>query len=64
MKKWSSEGTRLISLLKKIFGKHFKVYHKLAEAADNFIKLFSLYPYFYVFIYVYMCMLQHICVAI
>ena len=39
MKKQGSECTRVISLLKKIFGKHFKVLNKLADTADNFIDL-------------------------
>ena len=57
MKKQSSECTRIISLLKEIFAKHFKVFHKLADIADKFIKLFSLHVYFYVSMYVYMCIL-------
>ena len=42
MKKQGSEYTRIILLLKKVFGKPFKVFHKFANTADEFIKLFSL----------------------
>ena len=42
MKKQGSECVRIISLLKKIFGKIFKVFHKFADAANEFMKLFSL----------------------
>ena len=42
MKKQGSECTRIISLLKKIFGKHFfKVLQKFVDTADKFIKLAS-----------------------
>lgn len=37
MKKQGSECTRIISLLKNIFGKHFKVFYKFADIADEFI---------------------------
>lgn len=42
MKRQGSECTRIISLLKKIFGKHFfKVLRKFVDTADKFIKLAS-----------------------
>ena len=37
MKKQGSECTLIISLLKNIFGKHFKVFQKFADIADKFI---------------------------
>ena len=42
IKKPGSECTRIFSLLKKIFWKHFKVFHQFADTAVEFIKLFSL----------------------
>ena len=30
----------IISLFKKIFGKHFKVFHKFVDTVDKFINLF------------------------
>ena len=42
MKKQGNECTRIISLLKKIFEKHFKVFHKFANTTDEFNKLLSL----------------------
>ena len=42
MKKQGSEYVCIISLLKKIYGKHSKVFHKFANASNEFIKLFSL----------------------
>ena len=40
LKKQGSECTT--PLLKKKFGKHLEIFHEFAEAADKFIKLFSL----------------------
>lgn len=45
MKKQSSECTHIIPLLKIIIGKHFKVFHKFADAADQYIKLLSWYKF-------------------
>ena len=42
MKKQGSECTRIISLLKKIFGKHLNVFQMFSYTADKFIQLFSL----------------------
>ena len=42
MEKQGSEGAPIISLLKKIFEKHFKVYHKFLDTVDKFKKLFAL----------------------
>ena len=42
MKKKGIECTLIISLLKNIFGKHLKVFHKFAGTPDRFVKLFSL----------------------
>ena len=36
MKKWCSECVRIISLLKKIFGKHFEIFHEFADIANEF----------------------------
>ena len=51
----------VFSLLIKICGKHFKVFHKFVDPANEFDKLFSLYfqvyVYFNINIYVYMCIL-------
>ena len=41
MKKQGSQHERFISLLKKIYGKHFSVFKKFASTADCFIKLFT-----------------------
>ena len=41
IKKQGSKCVHIISLLKEIFGKHFKVYHKFGDSANGFIKLFS-----------------------
>ena len=67
MKKQVSEFTWVIPLLKKIFGKHFKVFYKFEDLFDEFIKFSSLQlyvcvcvcvcAYFYVYVYVYMCIL-------
>ena len=42
MKKQGSECYCIISLLKKIFGRHFVVFHKFADTDNKFIELFSL----------------------
>ena len=51
----------VFSLLKKICGKHFKVFHKFVDPANEFDKPFSLdvqvYVYFNIKIYVYICIL-------
>ena len=39
IKNQGSEFTRIISMLKKLFGKHFKVLYQLADRAGEFIKL-------------------------
>ena len=39
--KQSSDCTRIIWLLKKIFGKHFKAFHTFANTADLFTSLIS-----------------------
>ena len=41
----------VFSLLKKICGKHFKVFHKFLDPANEFDKLFSLYVQVYVSMY-------------
>ena len=57
MKKQGSECIRIDWLLKKIFGKHFKVFQKFANTADKPIKFFSLY--------LYLCMcIFHVCMYI
>ena len=43
MKKQISKFTRIISLLKKIFGKHFKVFQKFTDTADRFIKVLDFF---------------------
>ena len=40
--KQGSECVHVISLLKKVFGKHLKTVHKFADTANGFIKLLSL----------------------
>ena len=40
--KQGSECVHIISLLKKIFGKHLKTVHKFANTTNEFIKLLSL----------------------
>ena len=48
--------SRIISLLKKIFGKPFKVFRKFGDTANKFIMLFSLYLiYVCVCVYIYFC---------
>ena len=42
MKKHGSECVRIILLLKKIFKKHFKVFNKFADTANEFINSSSL----------------------
>ena len=42
MQKQVSNYARIISSLKKIFRKHFKVFNKFVYAVDEFIKHFSL----------------------
>ena len=41
MKKQGSECTLIISSLKKIFGKHFNVFHTFTDTTDKFNKLSS-----------------------
>ena len=41
MKKQGSKCVLNFSLLKKILGKHFNVFHKFPGTADKFIELFS-----------------------
>ena len=41
MKKQGSKCICIFLLLKKIFGKHFNVFHKFPGTADKFIELFS-----------------------
>ena len=41
MKKQGSKCVLIFSLLKKIFGKQFNVFHKFQGTADKFIELFS-----------------------
>ena len=43
MQKQGSKHRSIIFMLKKIFGKHFTVLNAFADAAANFIKLFSLH---------------------
>ena len=67
MRKQGSKCFFIISASKKIFGKHFKVFHKLADTTNEFIKfkVFLNYLYFYVnmcaYICVLICVLQCIC---
>ena len=42
IKNQGSECVHIISLLKDIFGKNFKVCHKFADTINEFINLFSL----------------------
>ena len=42
MKKQVSEFTWVIPLLKKIFGKYFKLFYKFEDPFDEFIKFFCL----------------------
>ena len=42
MKIQGRKGFRIISLWKKVFRKHFQVFHKFWDIANGFIKLFSL----------------------
>ena len=42
VKNQGSEHILTISLLKKVFRKHFKIIHKFTDTANEFIKLFSL----------------------
>ena len=52
MKKQGSECSCIISLLKQLFGKRFKEFHKFVDTANEFIKVFSLQ----LFLNVRMCM--------
>ena len=38
MKKQGSDYVRIISLMKKIFGKRVKVFHNFADTANEFVK--------------------------
>ena len=60
MKKQVSECTRIISLFKKVFGKHFKVFHKFANTADEFIMPFSLWLFFCISLHIFMCICMYI----
>ena len=58
-----AEATRIISLLKKAFGKHFKVFHKFTGTANEFIKLFSLkLTYIYVCVCIFLC--KYVCLYV
>ena len=58
MKKQGDEYTHFVSLLNKTFGKHFIVFHKSADDANEFIR-FSSFSFIYIcisacmFLYVY-----------
>ena len=54
MKKQSSECTHIFLLLRLIIGKHFKVFHKFADAADKYITLLTWQ------LFVYNCMCRYI----
>ena len=53
-----SKPKYIILLLKKISGKHFKVFHKCADNADVFSSSFT---YVYVYLYFHMCMYPYVC---
>ena len=57
IKKPASEYRFIISLLRKIFDNHTKVFHKLANTADEFTNIFSLYLFlhYYYYYYYYYC---------
>ena len=64
MKEQDSECTRIISLLRKIFGKLFKLFHMFVSTADKFIKIFSLYLFLHMtcvllFLCAYVCIYAH-----
>ena len=50
MKKQGSESVCIISLLKKLFGVHFELFHKFSYTDNEFIALF-----FLELIYIYAC---------
>ena len=60
MKKQGNEYTRIILLPNKIFGKHFVVFIKSTNNADEFIKFFS-FGFIYICACVCMCSFVHKC---
>ena len=64
MKKQGSECSCIVSLLKQLFGKRFKEFHKFVDTANEFIKVFSLQLFLNVrmCMYIFMFMCTYICV--
>ena len=60
MKKQGTEYTRIILLPNKIFGKHFVVFLKSTNNADEFIKFLS-FGFIYICACVCMCSFVHKC---
>ena len=63
MKKQGSEWLRIILLLKRTFGKNYKVFDKFTDAADGFIKL-SFCNSFYVYVCVCIFLCVYVCVYV
>lgn len=70
MKKQGDENTSTISLLKKISGIHFKVFHKCRDADDKYTEPFSLELFLHInmrmcifmCIYVYFICVTHVAI--
>ena len=58
MKKQGDEYTHFISLLNKTFGKHFIVFHKSADDANEFMR-FSSFSFIYI-LYLHVCFYMYI----
>ena len=50
----------IITLLKKVLEKNFKVSHRFANTSDELIKLFSLKLFLCLCMYVFLCICMHV----
>ena len=62
MKKKDGKFTCIISLLKKIFRKKFKVFYKFADSADKFSCFHNVAVFTHVYVYVFLCL--HLCIYV
>ena len=64
MKKQSSKITCIISLVKRIFGKHVQEYLKLGDTADEFSSPLCSYYYICVCIYLFVVYMCNLCLNV
>ena len=60
MKKQGIEFTCNISLLERMFLKHFNVFHNFADTIDEFIKSFFLFLHMHLCMYIFICLCVYV----